>query len=684
MEHSQTDEIANTTNTPTSSSKSAIAASGVTCVTESGIDSPDACNSVFMAKGVPAAAADHSLLEEGGVATSSITAVQAEANELDNIDRYGVTVGYLNEFVELCGGRAALESTKTFEIYDIFVKPMTKDIEKSLCYKLKLDGKHDKIGIAMTFVSHVWNYKFIDVVDALNFHFRDHPNEVVCIDLFSRNQHRSTSTIQNYFEYYENLMKTMKTSVVVLDHNLWKPTIIKRAWCLVEIHWCLCNNIPIDFAVSRKNLHYMFLEAKSDPFRFFDMLFFCDSRSSTSTNPYDQFKIFSKIDSSTVPFIDINGYFLGRMLHLLHVSRSLNENSPLSDIDNASDSDIDNNSAIDSDRDDAAVPLNEIPSQVANSKSVQISSLGVKVSFLRRFIEENGGTAAFAGLKTEDVCKTIIIEATKDKRSSMLDVLLEQKSPDVGEAEWFISHAWKYNFLDSVMYIENFFRQEFPDTWADVTIWFDLFCNSQHDTKKEFDWWAHQFSSHLRRIGRILILTCPVGPDVQEPGDGIASYFQPYCFRCIWCVFVGPDVQEPGDDIASYFQPYCFRRIWCVFEFFSSTKVGCLVEVAISEEDQNFLLRLANEKGAKGLLSYIRQLLDLRTAEAFLETDLIQIQDLIKNDIGYDAVERDVFNSLVTVLMRKIGLYSDVSKLDKCHREILQELTDLCFEAFIQ
>ena len=77
--------------------------------------------------------------------------------------------------------------------------------------------------------------------------------------------------------------------------------------------------------------------------------------------------------------------------------------------------------------------------------------------------------------------------------------------------------------------MKEFFRKEVGDSWGDVIVWFDLFCNSQHETQKSFDWWANQFASHLGSIGQVLILTCPVNIDVQVD-DGT---FRPYCAKRI-------------------------------------------------------------------------------------------------------------------------------------------------------
>ena len=51
----------------------------------------------------------------------------------------------------------------------------------------------------------------------------------------------------------------------------------------------------------------------------------------------------------------------------------------------------------------------------------------------------------------------------------------------------FISHAWKYQFLDVMDALRNYFRSE-----PNIIIWFDVFSVNQHavvDVDLDFDWW---------------------------------------------------------------------------------------------------------------------------------------------------------------------------------------------------
>ena len=102
----------------------------------------------------------------------------------------GVKLSYIKEFYDACGGKSKLEGLTTTQVNELFQMPMTATSKSSLCEYLKKTN-HPAVGLATVFISHAWLYKFLDVVDALEYHFRDNPDVIVWFDLFSNNQHRA-------------------------------------------------------------------------------------------------------------------------------------------------------------------------------------------------------------------------------------------------------------------------------------------------------------------------------------------------------------------------------------------------------------------------------------------------------------------------------------------------------------
>jgi len=94
-------------------------------------------------------------------------------------------------------------------------------------------------------------------------------------------------------------------------------------------------------------------------------------------------------------------------------------------------------------------------------------------------------------------------------------MLESQHHPAVGIATVFISHAWKYLFLDVMCALEYHFRDQ-----PDIIIWFDLFSNNQHKAVDlDFDWWCNTFKSAIQQFGHtVMVLTVVERPDSVNEG----------------------------------------------------------------------------------------------------------------------------------------------------------------------
>jgi hypothetical protein len=186
----------------------------------------------------------------------------------------------------------------------------------------------------------------------------------------------------------------------------------------------------------------------------------------------------------------------------------------------------------DADADNAVVK-----SKLKGSKDVPFPKHGLTLKEILKFIEKNGGKERFKDMTTTQVCDEVLKVATKDHQCSYCELLLledvdsdgdasitnhhqrsigidyvanvrrkeSKKDGSVGKAEVFVSHAWKYKFLDVVSALEYHFK----DT-PDIIIWFDLFSNNQHGTGElPFEWWATTFKSAIQEMGRTVMVLAP-------------------------------------------------------------------------------------------------------------------------------------------------------------------------------
>lgn len=161
----------------------------------------------------------------------------------------GIKLSSLNDFYVACGGKDKLNGLTTTEVNEQFQKHITADSQLSYCEYLKQQNS-TSVGIASVFISHAWLYKFLDVMDALEWHFRHTPDIFIWYDLFSNNQHRATTLD---FDWWCN---TFKSAIKDFGHTVmvfapWKnPVPLTRGWCLFELYCTITTGAKFDVAMS--------------------------------------------------------------------------------------------------------------------------------------------------------------------------------------------------------------------------------------------------------------------------------------------------------------------------------------------------------------------------------------------------------------------------------------------------
>jgi len=214
----------------------------------------------------------------------------------------GVKLSYIREFYDACGGREKLEGLSTIQVNDLFQKPMTASSKLSFCEYLK-NTNHPAVGIATVFISHAWLYTFLDVVDALEHHFRDTPDIVVWFDVFSNNQHRAGELD---FEWWAT---TFKSAIQDFGHTVmvlapWQdPVPLTRGWCLFELYCTILTKSKFEVAMSQNNRAQFLDELSSESLN--GMLATVDVLKSKCSKEEDRHNIF-RIVESEVGFAQVN------------------------------------------------------------------------------------------------------------------------------------------------------------------------------------------------------------------------------------------------------------------------------------------------------------------------------------------------------------------------------------------
>ncbi|OQR91894.1 hypothetical protein ACHHYP_04252 [Achlya hypogyna] len=228
--------------------------------------------------------------------------------------------------------------------------------------------------------------------------------------------------------------------------------------------------------------------------------------------------------------------------------------------------------------------------------------LGVKLSYFTHLIESLGGRQQLQNLTTADVCFTHVKPITSATRLSLVDHLLTNKHTAhfVAEANWYISHAWSYLFLETVDSLETFFAlQKLSD---EAVVWFCVFNNNQHFSNvRPFSFWSSTFQTELAAIGNVVM------------------------------------VMHPWND------PVVLRRSWCVFEVYVAIKVGACFEMTLAPAQKDlFLNDIVN------LDTFIKMLGTIKSeeSEATIASDRDGIFDLIRAEVSFENLDQMVFQTI--------------------------------------
>ena len=162
----------------------------------------------------------------------------------------------------------------------------------------------------------------------------------------------------------------------------------------------------------------------------------------------------------------------------------------------------------------------------------------------------------------------------------------------------FISHAWKYTFVEVVDALEHHFS-----TQPDIFIWFDLFSNNQHAVPNlPMHWLKHTFINTIEQFGRVVMVLCP------------------------------------------WNNPMLFTRAWCLWEIYSAVTTGSKFEVAMTPNQYTgFMKEITRNSG-----EFYQMLGDvnMEMSKAYRSNDKERIFDAVKFSVGFATVNRMVVGKM--------------------------------------
>ena len=258
-----------------------------------------------------------------------------------------------------------------------------------------------------------------------------------------------------------------------------------------------------------------------------------------------------------------------------------------------------------------------------------LSLFGVKLSYFCRFISECGGREKLEGWTTTEVMEAFVKPVTAATRLSFCEYIMSDgdKEKAVMTAEWFVSHAWKYKFLDVVDALSRHFDG------ADPVLWFDVFSVSQHKADvRPFEWWNTTFLSAVGMMGRVVM--------VLQPWD----------------------------------RPVTLGRAWCIFEVFACESTMSEFSIAMTESESYRFMQMIIENPISILEAF--KTIRCEESECYKIEDKEQIFEVIRRTVGFSQLDSMVLRKIVQVLCLELQKRNSVPSQDavsgvKLHRTLI-------------
>jgi tetratricopeptide (TPR) repeat protein len=238
-----------------------------------------------------------------------MTKSSSSGGSVNNIE-LGVQLRYLQEFINENGGVETFRGKSTADVCNKIVVPMTIQTKQSLCIQLQNDNSN-RVGKPTWFISHAWQYAFLDVVEAITLCFKNIYGEnkdevVIWFDLFSNSQHDTTL---KPFEWWESTFLTTIKNIgnVMMILLPWdNPITLTRAWCVFELFACQRSNSRFEVAMTEfESKRFLRMMGRNEG-TFYDMLGRLKSENCISNVPSDKENIFNAIGKLSGGFAEID------------------------------------------------------------------------------------------------------------------------------------------------------------------------------------------------------------------------------------------------------------------------------------------------------------------------------------------------------------------------------------------
>lgn len=248
-----------------------------------------------------------------------------------------------------------------------------------------------------------------------------------------------------------------------------------------------------------------------------------------------------------------------------------------------------------------------------------IPRLGVKVSYLKEFVKRCGNSEAIQDNNVYEVFERFI-RPSLTVETSFCDVLQSEGPFFTGEAQIYISFAWKSNFLATIRAIEEHYASR-----MDTFIWMDIFSNPiLKGSNTDIRYYSHSMKDFLREF------------------------------------------QEFGVVFTRFDHPTPMFRTWCLFEIYCATIAEVSFDIIMTDDQKQLLFESLANNGIT-VINSITSRIDISDTMCNSPTEKESILQYVKSTEGCSR-----FNSLIVNRLRDFM----VSVLEKELANLEQEARD--------
>jgi tetratricopeptide (TPR) repeat protein len=231
----------------------------------------------------------------------------------NDFPKHGIQLSFVRELLyTLFGGEDVLTGKTTSQLCELHLKQLLQGLKCSFCDYLKINNHPAVFEQAQVFVSHTWSYQILDVLDALEYHFRDQPDIVIWFDVFCINQLVDVVLEFDWWStIFRSAIKGFGYTVMVLAP--WdNPIPLTRSWCLFELWSTAIEACRFEVAMRKDQQDAFIADLSKDIQAVKKMLGTIDVEHSKAFKIEDQKNIFEAVKQTT-GFVALNQTVLEKL-----------------------------------------------------------------------------------------------------------------------------------------------------------------------------------------------------------------------------------------------------------------------------------------------------------------------------------------------------------------------------------